>query len=244
MTTWYSGLNEKGDIPSFIIILSAFLYVCYYFLDNLDGKQARKTQSSSPLGLLMDHGCDALTTFLFSMSIGSIIKLEGPFWFSMIWLLVCITFFFATWEEYQTDTLDLPCFNGVNEGTLIVVVVMLFTAMIGQDFWLKSVSILGINLHLNQILVSVTFLISLLFVLLNIKKSLGHKNTVCKKDALINIIVFSYLVFALIVTSFYSGCTLVVFHPKLLIYAFGFCFAKLVVIFYFIIGASTISSFM
>lgn len=29
-------------------------------LDNMDGKQARKTGSSSPLGLLFDHGCDAL----------------------------------------------------------------------------------------------------------------------------------------------------------------------------------------
>jgi ethanolaminephosphotransferase len=29
-------------------------------IDNLDGKQARRTKSSSPLGLLFDHGCDAL----------------------------------------------------------------------------------------------------------------------------------------------------------------------------------------
>jgi len=28
----------------------------------MDGKQARKTGNSSPLGMLFDHGCDAITT--------------------------------------------------------------------------------------------------------------------------------------------------------------------------------------
>ena len=28
-------------------------------LDEMDGKQARRTGNSSPLGLLFDHGCDA-----------------------------------------------------------------------------------------------------------------------------------------------------------------------------------------
>lgn len=33
-------------------------------IDNLDGRQARRTKSSSPLGLLFDHGIDALNTTL------------------------------------------------------------------------------------------------------------------------------------------------------------------------------------
>jgi ethanolaminephosphotransferase len=33
----------------------------YRIFDELDGKQARKTGSSSPLGLLFDHGCDAFS---------------------------------------------------------------------------------------------------------------------------------------------------------------------------------------
>ena len=32
----------------------------YSTFDNVDGKQARRTGSSSPLGELFDHGCDAL----------------------------------------------------------------------------------------------------------------------------------------------------------------------------------------
>jgi ethanolaminephosphotransferase len=46
----------------------------YQNLDNLDGKQARKTsntlnklESSSPLGMLFDHGADSLCSFLISI---------------------------------------------------------------------------------------------------------------------------------------------------------------------------------
>jgi len=33
-------------------------------MDAVDGKQARRTGTSSPLGQLFDHGCDAWATFL------------------------------------------------------------------------------------------------------------------------------------------------------------------------------------
>ncbi len=36
----------------------------YRILDEMDGKQARRTGNSSPLGLIFDHGCDAFTTGL------------------------------------------------------------------------------------------------------------------------------------------------------------------------------------
>ncbi len=45
-------------------------------LDNMDGKQARRTGTSSPLGMMFDHGCDALVTFAFSMGLGTIVGLS------------------------------------------------------------------------------------------------------------------------------------------------------------------------
>lgn len=41
--------------------------IIYQNLDNLDGKQARKTKSSSPLGMLFDHGTDAVASFLIAI---------------------------------------------------------------------------------------------------------------------------------------------------------------------------------
>lgn len=44
----------------------------------MDGKHARRTGNSSPLGLLFDHGCDAVTTFLFACGLGTVIGLGKP----------------------------------------------------------------------------------------------------------------------------------------------------------------------
>ena len=40
-------------------LLGHFLYQTF---DAIDGKQARRTKTSSPLGQLFDHGCDAFIT--------------------------------------------------------------------------------------------------------------------------------------------------------------------------------------
>ncbi len=42
----------------FFTALGLFLYQS---LDAIDGKQARRTSSSSPLGELFDHGCDSVS---------------------------------------------------------------------------------------------------------------------------------------------------------------------------------------
>lgn len=42
--------------------MSAVGLFLYQSLDAIDGKQARRTNSSSPLGELFDHGCDAVST--------------------------------------------------------------------------------------------------------------------------------------------------------------------------------------
>ena len=44
-------------------------------LDEMDGKQARKTGNSSPLGLLFDHGCDSFTTSLVSLMVMKVIQM-------------------------------------------------------------------------------------------------------------------------------------------------------------------------
>jgi len=53
------GTNCIGTMDGWICYLYAYLYFWYRMLDEMDGKQARRTGNSSPLGLLFDHGCDA-----------------------------------------------------------------------------------------------------------------------------------------------------------------------------------------
>lgn len=42
--------------------LTGFCLFAYQSLDAIDGKQARRTKSATPLGELFDHGCDSVST--------------------------------------------------------------------------------------------------------------------------------------------------------------------------------------
>ena len=46
----------EGPAPWWAYVFNCVTLLAYQTLDNLDGKQARRTGSSSPLGLLFDHG--------------------------------------------------------------------------------------------------------------------------------------------------------------------------------------------
>jgi ethanolaminephosphotransferase len=68
-------------------------------LDNADGKQARKTGSSSPLGLLFDHGCDAMNTFISGLTLFTIVQIGNTGLASLAYMMPMSAFFLATWEE-------------------------------------------------------------------------------------------------------------------------------------------------
>lgn len=48
--------------PSWVYVSNAVGLFIYQSLDAIDGKQARRTNSASPLGELFDHGCDSIST--------------------------------------------------------------------------------------------------------------------------------------------------------------------------------------
>ena len=54
--------NEpEKPVPDWFFLMQAICYFLYRMFDEMDGKQARKTGNSSPLGLIFDHGCDSIT---------------------------------------------------------------------------------------------------------------------------------------------------------------------------------------
>eukprot|EP01025_Chloroclados_australasicus_P043798 TRINITY_DN4697_c0_g3_i1.p2 TRINITY_DN4697_c0_g3~~TRINITY_DN4697_c0_g3_i1.p2 ORF type:complete len:179 (-),score=14.32 TRINITY_DN4697_c0_g3_i1:820-1281(-) len=71
--TYYSP-GYSDDVPSWVSWLCALAMFLYVNLDCMDGKQARRTGSSSPLGQLFDHGCDALAVFLSVSNIAGSLK--------------------------------------------------------------------------------------------------------------------------------------------------------------------------
>lgn len=49
--------------PWWVYFLNGFAGLVYLHLDCIDGKQARRTKSSSPLGQLFDHGKTTASPF-------------------------------------------------------------------------------------------------------------------------------------------------------------------------------------
>jgi len=126
-------LDRNG--PAWVPLVHALCIFIYQTLDNMDGKQARKTKTSSPLGLLFDHGCDAVNAVMNVIAINAIF---GAGWnmkiFFMIWFGL-IAFFFQTWEEYYTGEMILPIMNGPTEGLLLICFCDLLSYVYGYDWW-------------------------------------------------------------------------------------------------------------
>jgi hypothetical protein len=90
------------------------------------------------MGLVFDHGCDAFGAgmwfFMFAkmMNIGN----SALILFALPTVYAC--FHFATLEEYYMGILRLPVCNGVSDGSVFMILFMIFTGIIGPEFWTQS----------------------------------------------------------------------------------------------------------
>lgn len=60
--------DAKVEAPRWACALCALGLFIYQSLDAIDGKQARRTGTSNPLGELLDHGCDSISTVFVALS--------------------------------------------------------------------------------------------------------------------------------------------------------------------------------
>ncbi len=132
---------KAKDFPSYnyIFAFHATAILIYQTLDNMDGKQARKTGSSSPLGLLFDHGLDACNSIIGTIgalcSLGLSARSENFVPIFIMTFCPMVAFYTSTWEEYYTHKLILPVFNGPSEGLLIGSLTSFITFFYGRKIW-------------------------------------------------------------------------------------------------------------
>lgn len=80
--------------------------------DGVDGKQARRTNSSTPLGELFDHGLDSWACIFFVATVYSIFGrgdsgVGVTTLYYILWV-VLFSFILSHWEKYNTGILFLP----------------------------------------------------------------------------------------------------------------------------------------
>ncbi|OJJ46070.1 hypothetical protein ASPZODRAFT_16666 [Penicilliopsis zonata CBS 506.65] len=129
-----------GPGPAWLYYSFALGVWMYSTLDNVDGKQARRTGTSSPLGELFDHGIDSLNCTLASLLETAAMGLGATKIGAFTALLPCLPMYFSTWETYHTHTLYLGYFNGPTEGLLIAIAIMIASGYYGPQIWSQPIT--------------------------------------------------------------------------------------------------------
>ncbi|KAI1392741.1 CDP-alcohol phosphatidyltransferase [Hypoxylon trugodes] len=128
-----------GPGPSWLYLSFAFGLFMYQTMDNIDGKQARRTGTSSGLGELFDHGIDSLNCTLGSLLETAAMALGTSKSGVFTALCPCLPMFFSTWETYHTHTLYLGYVNGPTEGLLIACSLMALSGIYGPGIWTERI---------------------------------------------------------------------------------------------------------
>lgn len=228
ITTYYTGLKGGDYVPFWACITTAIFYTTYIILDYTDGKQARRLKASSPLGLLIDHGTDACTTFYIAIVAGSLSYYTEMYQYLLYYLPVSFTFFMNTWEEYYKGELILPIVHGVSEGTVYIDILTILSAIYGISFYRKKYLFLNkYELKYNDLNGIAVMIGGFLF---SIKSFFGVLNTIKKdkiKYALKDTLIYVLFSITLLCVCYLTDSVIVERYPKIIILTFGFQFAKM-----------------
>ncbi|XP_037792635.1 choline/ethanolaminephosphotransferase 1-like isoform X2 [Penaeus monodon] len=135
----YYSPDAKQEVPRWACFLCAFGLFIYQSLDAIDGKQARRTGTSSPLGELFDHGCDSLSTVFVSLGVSCSVRLGMlPYWMFFQCMMAVTLFYCAHWQTYVSGTLRFGYID-VTEAQFGVMAIHMVSVILGPEFWAMKV---------------------------------------------------------------------------------------------------------
>lgn len=134
LTLVYNPSLSAGA-PRWLHIVTALSIFTYQTLDNMDGKQARRTGTSSALGMFFDHACDSINAGVTIIAMGSVMGTGWSPTLFITYLASFIPFYLQTWEEFYSRKMILPPFNGPTEGLLMSIGVCILATIFGSEFF-------------------------------------------------------------------------------------------------------------
>ncbi|XP_029821733.1 LOW QUALITY PROTEIN: choline/ethanolaminephosphotransferase 1 [Manacus vitellinus] len=143
------------EAPPWAYIACACGLFIYQSLDAIDGKQARRTNSSTPLGELFDHGCDSLSTVF--VVLGTCIAVQlgtNPDWMFFCCFAGTFMFYCAHWQTYVSGTLRFGIID-VTEVQIFIIIMHLLAVIGGPPFWQSLIPILNIQVKIFPALCTV-----------------------------------------------------------------------------------------
>lgn len=136
LTFYHCGNSYNCRLPDWTILLSSFLYMGWLILDNIDGKQARRIGTSSPLGLMFDHQVDALNVSITTSYFANL--LMSPNHAILYWIVGSLPFYFTTWEEAYTGSLIFPFISAASDGCLLFGVLSFLFYYTSPEYYIEN----------------------------------------------------------------------------------------------------------
>ncbi|XP_037052461.1 ethanolaminephosphotransferase 1-like [Bradysia coprophila] len=101
---------DEYPIPRWVFLVVSINFFLAYTIDNIDGAQARRTGSASPLGEVIDHGLDVYSA---NFIMGYIFSLFGRIDFPVMWMhlvtfTIYLSFYLPFFAQYHTKVLAFP----------------------------------------------------------------------------------------------------------------------------------------
>ncbi|XP_037947270.1 cholinephosphotransferase 1 isoform X5 [Teleopsis dalmanni] len=135
----YYSPDGKSAPPRWSCFLCALGLFIYQSLDSIDGKQARRTNTSSPLGELFDHGCDSISTVFVALSACVSCQLgHYPNWLFFQCFCAIGLFYCAHWQTYVSGTLRFGKID-VTEAQFTIMGIHVISAIFGSEVWMTKI---------------------------------------------------------------------------------------------------------
>ncbi|CAO2604066.1 Ethanolaminephosphotransferase 1 [Lemmus lemmus] len=229
---FYASAPGHKHVPDWVWIVVGILNFVAYTLDGVDGKQARRTNSSTPLGELFDHGLDSWSCVYFVVTVYSIFG-RGPTGVSvfvlylLLWV-VLFSFILSHWEKYNTGVLFLPWGYDISQVTISFVYIV--TAVVGVEAWYEPFLFNFLYRDLfTAMIIGCALCVTLPMSLLNFFRS--YKSNTLKHNSVYEVMVPFFspcLLFTLsTVWVLRSPSDILEIHPRIFYFMVGTAFANI-----------------
>ncbi|XP_054015219.1 cholinephosphotransferase 1 isoform X3 [Hylaeus anthracinus] len=225
----YYSPDARIEAPRWACFLCALGLFIYQSLDAIDGKQARRTGTSTPLGELFDHGCDSISTVFVALSACIAVQLGYyPTWMFFQCFCAMTLFYCAHWQTYVSGTLRFGKVD-VTEAQFTIITIHLISAIFGPKAWMMELPYTGTEIKVFPLWAAVGIAILLAQSSISVILAGGvgkNGSTVAGTSVLSPIIPFSFVVVPAFIIYRKSAEHVYENHPALYILAFGMVAAK------------------
>ena len=225
----YYSPDAKSDAPRWAFFLCGVGLFAYQSLDAIDGKQARRTGTSSPLGELFDHGCDSISTVFVAASACIAVQLgHYPTWMFFQCFCAMTLFYCAHWQTYVSGTLRFGKLD-VTEAQVTIMVIHLISTIFGPSIWMTKVPVANISVNVLASIGTFTGYLRNFFQFCQVFESGGvgkNGSSVAGTSVLSPIIPFGLVVLPAYIIYRKSAQAVYEDNPVLYIMAFGMVAAK------------------